>query len=574
MLKSTAGKAVRRAIYAVLIVAWLALVLIPFTTIDAVKPCATASPGVFDLSGCALDEREVYNLNGQWQFYPNELLEQDGFSTVVSAVPAAGHIGVPVRPMMLSPGHNEHGYATYRLTVIHPDEPRRYGLKITNVRTASALYVNGQLLGQSGVPADSAGTAVAGNHPYTAYFDSEGATTEIILHISNYVYWYSGISEPVYWGDAAAIERLVKRNETYDVIVIVSLAVMGIYFLGQGLQRRADRAFIFLALFCMMAAVYTATHSEKLLYDYVPNMRYESFHRIQSWCAVIGGWSLVAYTHYITQKSYSVWIFKLTSAGLLVYLLGNLILGIEYISLTERALVLVLACCSLYIVYAMVRAIFERTTGSVYLLAAMLGIIPFVLSLVANVMLSTDVYMQPPVGIFIFVLAQGLFLADRSHHAYRTIRQLTTELQRTSREKDQFLHKTSQELRVPLQAMKHMIRAMLEGIGGALSARQRKDMLLVEHAAKRLSLHMNDILDYERMKDGTIRLERRALDLYGAVEVVIEIFRQLHGTGRMQLTNRMEPRQFFVYADENRVTQIIYNLIQCAIGRERGGTLK
>ena len=62
-------------------------------------------------------------------------------------------------------GVNEYGsqmgFGTYRLKSLVPERNVTYGLWITDIRTAYRLYVNGELLYESGHPSDTPKTHVA-----------------------------------------------------------------------------------------------------------------------------------------------------------------------------------------------------------------------------------------------------------------------------------------------------------------------------------------------------------------------------------------------------------------------------
>ena len=67
------------------------------------------------------------------------------------------------------------------------------------------------------------------------------------------------------------------------------------------------------------------------------------------------------------------------------------------------------------------------------------------------------------------------------------------------------------------------------------------------------------------MKDGSVELHRQPLELSVLVDVVLEVFRQSETGERIRLQHTIAPRQFVILGDENRVTQIIYNLIEEAM---------
>lgn len=560
---------IKRAVILIIIGLWMIYVLEPFVRTDNLDGCVQTSPGVMDYSSCGFNNDDVYKLNGQWEFYRHAFLNLDSGEGSMQQHANASYMKVPASWSELFVFNKEKrlGYATYQLKLILPATEQTYGLGVTNIRTASCLYVDGVLLGESGVPGTSAASTVSANQPYTAYFDTNGSVVNVIVHVANYTYWRSGIAEPIYLGNADAIEKLVSRNERYDWAVIVSLVIMGLYYAGQGIQHRKETAaaFFLLAVFCLVTSLFVAVHGTKLMYDFVPALSYLSLLQLQNLSPQMAIWMLMGYTHYINPKRDSRLMFWLAGVCFVGFVLIVLVAGVPYSTFLTPLRMGMILLVALYVSFAMIRAIIQRITGSIYLLIALLGLSQFAVIYATSIMFAQEIYSQPPIGIFVFLVAQGLFLGARSQKALDKIRNLTVKLQRQSKEKDDFLMQTSQELRTPLQAMKHILRSMLQGVGGSLSPPQRKDLLLLEHTSNRLSFLMNDLFDYERMKDGSLELRRQSLELSALVEIVLDVFRQLRTNEGIILHNDVAPHQFLVWGDEDRVTQITYNLIEAAI---------
>lgn len=77
-----------------------------------------------------------------------------------------------------------------------------YGLRISNIRMASEIYVNGDRVAGSGKPAESESLYRYENKPYNAFFTVQGDTAEIIIHAANYENSQGGIPYSLYFGSA------------------------------------------------------------------------------------------------------------------------------------------------------------------------------------------------------------------------------------------------------------------------------------------------------------------------------------------------------------------------------------
>jgi signal transduction histidine kinase len=110
-----------------------------------------------------------------------------------------------------------------------------------------------------------------------------------------------------------------------------------------------------------------------------------------------------------------------------------------------------------------------------------------------------------------------------------------------------------------------------DGARGALPDRARADLALLVTSGKRLAALVNDILDFSRLRNRDIPLQQRPLDLFSIVEVVVALSRPLIGGKAVDLINRVSMDLQPVYADENRLQQILLNLVSNALKfTERG----
>ncbi|WP_339220866.1 ATP-binding protein [Paenibacillus sp. FSL H8-0332] len=540
-----------------------AVVLIPL--LGSSSACYSPRSGWADLSSCTFDNSAVYPLRGEWEFYWQERLEpQETLSRTAEApaympVPGAWGRGSEAT------GFSRYGYATYRLLVQLPPGVPAFALKVSNIRNASEVYVNGERLGGSGTPGESRETSKPRNHPYSLTFHSRDNLAEILIHTSNFTYSNGGIAEPIRIGTPAAIAAIDQRNRTYDTLLVAGFAFIGCYFIGQGLQRKEDKSSLQLAVYCFVIALYMLTHSEKLLFEYLPSLSYEGFSKLQAVSGVVGFYCVSSYTHSLFPALYSRLFKRICFVYALCFCTIVLFTTLPVYSRITGVLLAFSFISVCYTFYVMVKAAWQRETGSNYLLIGVIAAVMFTLSLVSNLFFGTELYAVPPVAGPIFILAEGLFLSARHAHAYETIKQLSRQLERKDRDKDEFLLKTSTELRTPLNAIINVALSMHEGAGGPLSPSQREDMRLILGTGRRLAFLVRDILDYEQIKRQRITLQWGTVDIQGVAAIVIEVFQFLNKKGSIRIKNHIPPGRFLVQADEQRLMQILYTLLDNAL---------
>ncbi|WP_340026277.1 ATP-binding protein [Paenibacillus sp. FSL K6-1096] len=531
---------------------------------NASSACYTPRSGFADLSSCTFDAASVYPLDGEWEFYWQQHLDPQSTGSPPQT-PAYMPVPGPWTPWTDATGFSRYGYATYRLLVQLPPDIPAFALKMTNIRNASEVYVNGERLGGSGTAGESRQATEPRNQPYTLTFSSKNQTAEILIYVSDFNYAGGGIAEPVRIGTPAAIQALTERNSTYDILLVAGFACIGVYFFGQGFQRKEDKSSLHLAVYCFMIVLYMLTHSEKLLFDYVPNMSYEWFSKLQAISGMVGFYCVSSYTYSLFPALYSRFFERFCRLYALIFCCIVLLTSTLVYSRITGFLLAVSFISVCYTFYIMIKAIYLRETGSYYLLIGVVAAVMFTCSLTSNLFLGTELYVVPPLPGPVFILAEGLFLSARHAHAYQMIKQLSLQLERKDRDKDEFLLKTSTQLRTPLNAIINIAQSMHEGAGGQLSLSQREDMRLILGTGRRLAFLVRDILDYEQIKHQRITLQWGTVDVQGVAAIVIEVFQFLNKKGSIRIKNHIPPGVYLVQADEQRLMQVLYTLLDNAL---------
>ncbi|WP_158299603.1 ATP-binding protein [Paenibacillus antri] len=178
---------------------------------------------------------------------------------------------------------------------------------------------------------------------------------------------------------------------------------------------------------------------------------------------------------------------------------------------------------------------------------------------------------QLTLGVFLFVLCLGAVLILRFDDTLRQIRRYAVELaaknlqlQEIDRMKDDFLARTSHELRTPLFGITGMAESLLDR-SATTDPEDRKRLSLIVASGRRLTRLVNDILDLSKLRHNDLRLTVRPVDLRKTAEAVAALLQpQAKAKGlviRCAIPAELPP----VMADEDRVEQILYNLLGNAV---------
>ena len=153
----------------------------------------------------------------------------------------------------------------------------------------------------------------------------------------------------------------------------------------------------------------------------------------------------------------------------------------------------------------------------------------------------------------------------------KELKEKNIELVRLDKIKDDFLSNTSHELRTPLNGIIGITESLIDGATGELSSDTLKNLAMVVSSSRRLANLVNDILDFSKLRNRDVNLKKKAVDLRQLTDIVVAISMPLT-IGKDLTIHNLIPRDFpYAHADENRMQQILHNLIGNAIKfTERG----
>ena len=151
-------------------------------------------------------------------------------------------------------------------------------------------------------------------------------------------------------------------------------------------------------------------------------------------------------------------------------------------------------------------------------------------------------------------------MATQLKNSFETLETQNQELKKLDRLKDEFLANTSHELRTPLNGIIGIGEFLLEGNTGELNTVTISNLSMIVSSARRLSNLVNDILDFSKIRYNKLELQIKAVDVFAVVETVVTL-NILVSKKNLRLINAIPRNLPPVCADENRLQQILYNLI-------------
>lgn len=146
----------------------------------------------------------------------------------------------------------------------------------------------------------------------------------------------------------------------------------------------------------------------------------------------------------------------------------------------------------------------------------------------------------------------------------RHLREANQEIREADRLKGEFVATISHELRTPLNTIIGFAKFMLNAGAGPLTDMQRTDLSAIYSSGQHLLNLVNDILDLSKIEAGKVTLNKELLDFHEIAVGIMSTAIALVDDKPIELKEEIDPNLPPIYADRQRVRQIILNLVSNA----------
>ena len=139
------------------------------------------------------------------------------------------------------------------------------------------------------------------------------------------------------------------------------------------------------------------------------------------------------------------------------------------------------------------------------------------------------------------------------------------KLKRVDKLKDEFLANTSHELRTPLNGIIGLSEYLISNNSEPLPEHATVNLDMIARSGRRLYNLISDILDFSNLLQDNLRLDPKSVGLKEVVEVVLALCKPLVDGKNLQLVNQVPADFSLLWTDEDRLQQILYNLVGNAV---------
>ena len=150
------------------------------------------------------------------------------------------------------------------------------------------------------------------------------------------------------------------------------------------------------------------------------------------------------------------------------------------------------------------------------------------------------------------------------NNAYKTIKEQNEKILEADKVKNEFLANISHELRTPLNSILGFSDILGTQLYGNLNSKQEEYINDIKVSATHLLGMINEVLDMSKIEANAMKVVKSAFWISRAVDEVVNIVSPLAQKKNIKLIKNMAV-DFEVFADYQKIQQILYNLVSNAI---------
>jgi signal transduction histidine kinase len=199
------------------------------TAVSAQQGLPTPVNGVLDLTDSNLDQKTIFNLNGEWLFHWEQLLTPDNFKSQKSKGIAVDVPSYWSSYQVEGESLSGMGYGTYSLQIILPKGYQSslcFDIPVFDV--AYKLYLNDRLMNSNGEVGTSRDDEKPWYDPSSFCYIPDGDTLQLLIQVSNFHHRRGGFWQTMFMGGS---EKVLGRRENQRIYNYSTVGVLFFFML-------------------------------------------------------------------------------------------------------------------------------------------------------------------------------------------------------------------------------------------------------------------------------------------------------------------------------------------------------
>jgi len=387
-----------------------------------------AQAGLLDLR--AYDFSQHLTLDGEWLFRWN-----DSSSSVLNSEDSLIAIKVPDSWNGYRYGEQSlpgQGAGSYFLKILLPAAKARYALEFPTAGTAYNLFVDGQLIGGTGIYSLDASMGSPAYLPKFYDLGVHSGELELRVDVSNYDHRLGGLWESITFGKRDLVRQNRESRIATQLFLFGTIFIMGIYHLGVFSLSTRGRGALYFGIFCLLIGLRTLTTGEIYLNQLWPSLDWVWLIKLEYLTFYLGIPTFFVFIRLQFPDEIdgriSKFVVLISSVfALMVIFLSPLVFTITLIFFQPFSILVML-----YVIYGLGLAFLRGEEGSSMVLIGFLAIMVTFLNdmlYVSNIIQTGSLI---SLGLLIFILTQAFLISIRFSRTYATIDQQRIKLERTN----------------------------------------------------------------------------------------------------------------------------------------------
>lgn len=542
------------------------------------KQQPTAKNGVLDLTKWNLQKDGPIQLDGQWEFYWKQLLTLSDFKKNNRKIKFSGYQNVPdvwnhynvngTKPSGM-------GYGTYCLNVKLPKGQKSLGLKLLTMSTSYKLMLDNKQIASSGVVGKSQKTAAPQYKTQAVSISPSSNEFKIIIQVSNYTYSRGGIWRSIILGTDQKMRILTENSARREMFVFGVMIIMLCYHFSLYWIQKRNKSMIYAMLGLLFIALRILVTGEYYITKLFPNIPFFLIIFLEYttiyWAPIV--WVLFVgelFPNEFPRRTLRVFtsaaiIFTVIAAITPIFIYTNLLMWVE----------LYTVAMFIYTFIKVIKAYLRKRSDAPILLFCVILIL---CTYIFDTLFFWDIFTEGfgnslMIAVTITVLLQAYIIAVRYSRAFDEAEEYSHRMEYLNQLKDEFLANTSHELRTPLNGIISITESILHDKVQKLSPHIENRLNIVLQMGQRLSFLIKDILDFSRMKNNKLILEKNTFELFALIDNIFNELELKASDKNITFDRVSEEKSIYITADKYRIIQVLYNLLDNAIKFTNDGGL-
>ena len=158
-------------------------------------------------------------------------------------------------------------------------------------------------------------------------------------------------------------------------------------------------------------------------------------------------------------------------------------------------------------------------------------------------------------------------------HTNKKLEEQKEELIRANKAKDDFLANMSHELKTPLNSINVVSSVMKRNRDNNLNEKQIKSLEIINKCGNDLLYLVNDVLDISKLEANEIKLDYTQIYIHSFITQIYELIKPQAKQKNLNFVLDIDSTLTTIYSDENKINQIIKNLLSNSLKFTKEGTI-